>query len=161
MPSTNIETRRAETLASEQRDGLNVGNEAPIEAATCVDSTTPTRHDADRLAADLDRYAKALRWLNYARDWRIDNLPAWRAFEAYAAECVAEGKPLSGNALHAIVKRRDYVNVRTGKTSTLNRTVLPLFTRWLLRETPGLKVELRRSFFDCLFGEVGTNAEGE
>ena len=62
----------------------------------------------------------------------------------------------SGNALHAIVKRRDFVNVRTGETTTLNRTVIPLFVRWLLSERPGLKAELRRSFFDVLFtaGEV-------
>ena len=145
MPNAK-KTRRADSLATEQRDGLNMGNVAPFESDTCIDDTTP----------GLDRLSKALAWLAYGCSWRIENMPAWLAFEGYARQCIAEGKPLSGNALHAIVKRHDFVNVRTGETTTLNRTVIPLFVRWLLREHPGLKAELRRSFFDVLFtaGEV-------
>lgn len=141
-------TRRADNFGEEQRDGLRIGNEAPFESDTCANDTT--------LNVDPDRLAKALTWLAYGRSWRIDNAPAWLAFDEYAAQCIEEGKTLSGNALHAIVKRHDYANVRTGRTTGLNRTVLPLFTRWLVREHPGLKVELRRSFFDTLFpsGEV-------
>lgn len=152
MPKKNDETRRAADFGEEQHDGLKIGNQAPFEADTFIDDTTPY--------VNLDRLSKALEWLAYGRNWRIDNAPAWLAFEAYALQCESEGKLLSGNALHAIVKRHDYVNVRTGKTTTLNRTVIPLYVRWLLREHPGLKAELRRSFFDVLFptGEAGADA---
>lgn len=147
MPSMS-KTRRADNFGEEQHDGLKMGNVAPFESGTCGNLTTP----------DIsDRLAKALQWLAYAREWRIDNRPAWAAFEAYAEQCIEEGKLLSGNALHAIVKRHDYVNLRTGETSRLNRTVIPLFARWLLREHPGLKVELRRSFFDTLFPSEGVD----
>lgn len=151
MPSKG-NTRRAGNFGEEQRDGLKMGNEAPFESDTCNDSTTPD--------VDLDRLSKALAWLAYGRSWRIENMPAWLAFEDYADQCIAKDKPLSGNALHAIVKRKDFVNLRTGRTTTLNRTVIPLFVRWLLRERPGLKAETRRSFFDVLFspGEVVTDA---
>lgn len=147
--SKQAETRRAGNFGEEQRDGRELGNEAPFESDTCNDSTTP----------DPDRLSKALAWLAYGRSWRIDNMPAWLAFEEYARQCIAEGKPLSGNALDAVVKRKDFTNLRTGETTTLNRTVIPLFVRWLLREHTGLKAELRRSFFDVLFtaGEVGAD----
>lgn len=151
--SSKDKTRRADNFGEEQHDGLKLGNEAPFESGTCNDSTTPD--------VDLDRLSKALAWLAYGRSWRTDNMPAWLAFEQYARQCIAEGKPLSGNALHAIVKRHDFVNLHTGETTTLNRTVIPLFVRWLLREHPGLSAELRRSFFDVLFspGEVVADAE--
>lgn len=144
-------TRRADNFGEEQHDGLKDGNVTRFESDTCIDSSTRN--------TDQDRLAKALRWLSYARDWRIENQSAWAAFEAYADSCITEDKTLSGNALHAIIKRHDYVNTRTGKTTGLNRTVLPLFSRWLLCERPSLKVELRRSFFDVLFPkEEGDNA---
>lgn len=144
-------TRRAETLASEQHDGRKLTDvEAMLRVAGPDYGTT----------SDPDRLSKALEWLAYGRSWRIENAPAWAAFEAYAAACIEEGKLLSGNALHAIVKRKDFMNIRTGATTRLNRTVIPLFVRWLLREHPGLKAELRRSFFDVLFpGEVTDDAE--
>lgn len=152
--STNERTRRAETLASEQRDGRKLTDEEALLRDAGPDHRTTSDVDPDRLA-------KALRWLAYAREWRIDNAPAWLAFEAYALQCESEGKLLSGGVLYAILKRHDFVSLRTGKTTTLNRTVIPLFVRWLLREHPGLRAELRRSFFDLLFlsGEVGDNAD--
>lgn len=152
--SSKNKTRRAESLPTEQRDGRELTDvEALLRVAGPYQSTTPD--------VDPDRLSKALAWVSYARNWRIDNMPAWLAFEEYARQCIAEGKPLSGNALHAIVKRHDFVNLHTGETTTLNRTVIPLFVRWLLREHPGLSAELRRSFFDVLFspGEVVADAE--
>lgn len=148
--ANNDETRRAGNFGEEQRDGREL---------TDVDAMLRVAGPDHRTTVDPDRLAKALAWLAYGRSWRIDNMPAWLAFEQYARQCESEGKLLSGNALHAIVKRHDFVNLRTGETTTLNRTVLPLFVRWLLRERPGLKAELRRSFFDVLFpGEVGDDA---
>lgn len=142
--SNDKKTRRAGEFGDQQRDGLNeYGNEASLCVAVSQDQYTASGDDSDLMA-------KALRWQAYAREWRAENKPAWQAFEAYAEECIEEGKPLSGNALHAILKR-NFVNLRTGETTSLNRYVLPLFVRWLLREHPGLRAELRRSFFDVLF----------
>ena len=150
MPSKDKNTRRAGNFGEEQRDGREL---------TDVDAMLRVAGPDHRTTVDPDRLSKALAWLAYGRSWRIDNAPAWHAFEGYADQCIAEGKPLSGNALHAIIKRHDYANTRTGTTTTLNRTVLPLFVRWLLRERPGLEAELRRSFFDVLFpGEVADDA---
>lgn len=142
--SNDKKTRRAGNFGEEQRDGVREnGNEASLSVADSRPHLTTSGEESERMT-------KALRWQAYAREWRADNAPAWQAFEAYADECIAEGKLLSGNALHAILKRK-FVNLRTGKTTSLNRYVLPLFTRWLLREHPGLRAELRRSFFDALF----------
>lgn len=145
MTSKDNKTRRAESRQSQQHDGLKNGT--PLSKAHTEDQYT-----ADE-GRDPDRTEKALRWLAYGRAWRAENPSAWAAFEEYADQCVKEGKLLSGNALHAIVKRRDYTNVRTGKTATLNRYVLPLFVRWLLSEHACLRAELRGSFFDALFAE--------
>ena len=143
----NKNARRAGNFGEEQRDGLTNGNQL-LSADTSLDY----RRGA------LDLIEKALHWQRYATRWRIDNADAWHAFEEYAEQCIAEEQTLSGNALHAIVKRHDFVNARTGKTTTLNRTVLPLFARWLLIEHPSLRVELRRSFFDVLFDFDGEEA---
>ena len=149
MPK-NKETRRAGNFGEEQRDGREL---------TDVETLLRVAGPDHRTTVDPDRIEKALAWLAYGRCWRIENMPAWLAFEEYADQCIAKGKQLSGNALHAIVKRKDFVNLRTGRTTTLNRTVIPLFVRWLLRERPGLKAETRRSFFDVLFpGEVADDA---
>lgn len=148
-------TRRAGNFGEEQRDGEREnGNYAALRVADSRPHVTTSGDESDVLA-------KALRWQAYGREWRADNAPAWQAFEAYADECIEEGKLLSGNALHAIVKKNDYVNLRTGKTTSLNRYVLPLFTRWLLREHPGLRAELRRSFFDVLFDADQRGASNE
>lgn len=138
--SSNKKTRRADSLATEQRDGLKTRS-VPSSADSFDQSTT----------VDPDQLAKALRWLRYGTSWRFENPTAWAAFEKYASECVEEGKRLSGNALHAIIKRKDFPNARTGCTTRLNRNVLPLFVRWLLVEHPDLTAELRRSYFDLLF----------
>ena len=135
-------TRRAETLASEQRDGLMSGGNLLSLADSLFDQST---------TAGLDQLSKALRWLHYGTNWRIENPTAWAAFEEYASECIEQGKLLSGNALHAIIRRKDFVNIKTGRTTRLNRNVLPLFVRWLLVEHPDLTAELRRSYFDLLF----------
>lgn len=143
------ETRRADNFAEEQHDGREVGNKSPFEADTCSNSSTVEGVDPKHV-----QLSKALMWASRAMLWQVDCPEAWQAFEGIAASCIAEGRRLSGDMLSDHIKRKDYTSHRTGKTVTLNNTLLPYFVRMLLREHPELKVELRASFFDVLFGEV-------
>lgn len=57
MRSLDNKTRRADSLATEQHDGLKMGNRSPIESDTTPDSTT---HELRTIAAQLPHILRAL-----------------------------------------------------------------------------------------------------
>jgi len=59
MSSTDNKTRRADSLPTEQHDGLKMGNRSPIESDTTPDSTT-----TNRSPIFSDEYVAALKQAN-------------------------------------------------------------------------------------------------
>ena len=141
------ETRRAEALDGDQRNGLNSGL-IPRDNAKDNDSAS-----AKRRANPTDKRKDYSLLVGAGIQWRSDYPTAWSDFEAHVAYCVENKKPFHCSDLFTVAHRHDHTNTRTGDPMKLDKTLLPFFYRWLIAEHPEAAplAELRKSMFDGHF----------
>ena len=137
MPK-DANARRAESLATDQRNGLTNSVNVLSFADTCTDYT-----------------ARTLALVREGREWVAACPAAWAAAQHYVLDCALSGRRISWHEVASAMLRRDYIDHRTGQNVRIDNTLGPLFMRWLMGLHPEIEpfVELRRSRFDEV--EVG------
>lgn len=147
MARINDDAHRSGNFGEEQNGGRGSGINAGI----------PENHNTNRRPPS-DRLDRARRHRREAREWMVENRPAYLAMEGYALACVAAGVQFGGDHLAALVRGHDFTGVH-GEPSKVNNTHIPFIIRAIVHDHPEARpfVELRGSLADLL-GDEGPEA---
>lgn len=139
MSSPDNKTRRAESLPTEQRDGLTMDNESPIETASTSQSTT-----TDTLRAKCRRIVR-----------RMDECPqAFAAFAAHVRESIAADQNwmCGSDELRRFIGGKDFIDSR-GRTFGVRHGYDSVYIRELCRRNRDIAshIRLHRSRYDAIY----------
>ena len=125
--------RRAESLPTDQRNGLESSVYAPFTADTFSEYT-----------------ARTLALVREGREWVAACPAAWAAAQHHVLDCAIAGRRISWHEVASAMLSRDYIDHRNGQNVRIDNTLGPLFMRWLVGLHPEIEpfMEQRRSRFD-------------